>query len=189
MFSSCYSVLRPPNIDGKRPNGTIVSLHDRFDSAGKKCVPCYVAPDNKKCGTTVRWTISLELRQVTDGQSNTLLVGEKHIPMQDLGKTGQDLANYVVYGDTAYWQGEGSWSQCRGGGPGFGIAQSPEEPASKVTLLGIAGQVYVFGSYHPGVCNFSFTDGSVDTLATSIDEITLGRLCNREDGQVIEDKR
>ncbi|MBD15979.1 MAG: hypothetical protein CMJ72_12590 [Planctomycetaceae bacterium] len=177
MFSTCWSVRRPPSVNDLRPTGTIVSLHKRYDSAGQLCDEC------QGCNTET-WTNALELRQITDGTSKTLLTGEKHIPREDLGTTGQDLANYVVYADTAYWQGEGSWNQCRGGGPGFGIAQSPEEPASKVTLQGIARQVYVFGSYHPGVCNFAYTDGSVDALQVDIDEYALGRLCNREDGAI-----
>ena len=42
-----------------------------------------------------------------------------------------------------------------------------------------------FGSWHPGVCQFVFCDGSVRAIKNTIDEINLGRLAVRNDSQVI----
>ena len=42
-----------------------------------------------------------------------------------------------------------------------------------------------FGSWHSGVCNFAFCDGSVKAISNTIDEVTLGLLACRNDGQVI----
>ena len=42
-----------------------------------------------------------------------------------------------------------------------------------------------FGSWHPGVCQFAFCDGSVKAIRNTVDEVTLGRLACRNDGQVI----
>jgi prepilin-type processing-associated H-X9-DG protein len=42
-----------------------------------------------------------------------------------------------------------------------------------------------FGSWHTGVCQFAFGDGSVKAISTSIDEVNLGRLAARNDGEVI----
>jgi hypothetical protein len=45
----------------------------------------------------------------------------------------------------------------------------------------------VFGSYHPGICQFVFDDGSVHALVGSIDPVTLRLLANRSDGEVVPD--
>ena len=53
---------------------------------------------------------------------------------------------------------------------------------------GAAGsQAYArkFGSYHPGVCQFVFCDGSVRAIRNSIDTANLRRLAVRNDGEVI----
>jgi prepilin-type processing-associated H-X9-DG protein len=42
-----------------------------------------------------------------------------------------------------------------------------------------------FGSYHPGICQFVFCDGSVHSLQNSISPATLGLLASRNDGQLI----
>jgi prepilin-type processing-associated H-X9-DG protein len=42
-----------------------------------------------------------------------------------------------------------------------------------------------FGGSHPGVCQFVFADGSVRAISTSTDEVSLGYMANRHDGQTI----
>jgi prepilin-type processing-associated H-X9-DG protein len=42
-----------------------------------------------------------------------------------------------------------------------------------------------FGSWHTGLCQFVFGDGSVRGLRNSLPGTTLGLLANRSDGQVI----
>jgi len=42
-----------------------------------------------------------------------------------------------------------------------------------------------FGSYHPGICQFVFADGSVRGVKNSTPGTTLGLLANRSDRQVI----
>ena len=107
-------------------------------------------------------------RQVTDGLSNTALLGEKHV------REGQ-LKRYPD--DSPIFDGDHLFASARVGGPGYPISSGP---ADQITLF------MSFGSWHPGVCNFAFADGSVHTLAPTLDTVVLGNLCNREDGNHVE---
>jgi prepilin-type N-terminal cleavage/methylation domain-containing protein len=104
---------------------------------------------------------SLNFQSVSDGLSNTVFVGEKHIPNFQFGK-GVDSSIYN--GDHG--------SSFKKLGTGAALARGPTG----------SGQ---FGSYHPGICQFVLGDGSVRALAVSIDVTNLDRLANRKDGQVI----
>jgi hypothetical protein len=107
--------------------------------------------------------------KITDGLSNTLFVGEKHVP---LGKFGRE-----DNGDGSIYNGDPmNENAARIAGPGYPLARSPDE-VYKIN----------FGSYHPGVCQFVMGDGSVRALPTSISGTILGYLAVRDDGQPIPD--
>jgi prepilin-type N-terminal cleavage/methylation domain-containing protein len=108
----------------------------------------------------------LRFADISDGLSNTLLVGEKHVPPQSFGTYPWDCTIY---------DGHNPACNTRAGGPGFPLAISTDDPGWK------------FGSYHIGICHFVFCDGSVHALLNSIDPVTLGLLANRHDGQVVTD--
>jgi prepilin-type N-terminal cleavage/methylation domain-containing protein len=109
------------------------------------------------------WYKGMPLRfsHVSDGLSQTLFVGEKHIPNSQFG----------VGVDSSIYNGDHG-SSFKKAGVGASLARGPTG----------SGQ---FGSYHPGVCMFVLGDGSVRSLQVSIDATNLGRLANRKDGQVI----
>jgi prepilin-type processing-associated H-X9-DG protein len=102
--------------------------------------------------------------EITDGLSNTILGGEKHVPQGTFG---------VGYLDASTWNGDNLVSCTRSGGNGIGIAHSLKDPGWK------------FGSYHNGVCQFVFADGSVQVLPSAISPDTLGLLLDINDGEVI----
>jgi prepilin-type N-terminal cleavage/methylation domain-containing protein len=104
---------------------------------------------------------------VTDGLSNTIFLGEKHVP---LDKWGVGLGSS---GDGSTYNGNrGSAMRAAD----RGLARAPTDPDQ--------GN---FGSYHPGLCQFALGDGSVRAIATSIPLSTLQLLVNIHDGQSIPD--
>jgi hypothetical protein len=107
----------------------------------------------------------LSFKDVTDGLSNTILVGEKHVQVGHFG-VGEGSG-----GDGSAYNGERG-SVLRAGN--IGLARSPTENSN-------GG----FGSYHPGVCQFVFGDGSVHVLSNTVPVSTLQLLVNIHDGQVI----
>jgi prepilin-type N-terminal cleavage/methylation domain-containing protein len=128
-------------------------------------------------GTTIvnSFKPRLRLANITDGTSNTLFFGEKHIRPDSLrGKNedrsifgGQNNSNRRVAGiqqNTAanHW-----------------VLQPPKSDS------GVANRC--FGGPHPGVCVFVMGDGSVRKLSLSININTLTALAMRMDGQAIGD--
>jgi len=104
--------------------------------------------------------------EIGDGLSNTLLVGEKHVPLGLEG--GAPL-------DCGLWDGHNVVCSIRPAGASFPMAINPDDLGWK------------FGSRHQGICQFVYCDGSVRALTKSINPVLLGLLAQRNDGQVIPD--
>lgn len=107
-----------------------------------------------------RWAI----RDVHDGTTQTLLVGEKYVPIGSIGLGyGDDQTLYL--GDDAdvrRWCMSAPKLDARNG-------TDPDR----------------FGSRHPGGCNFVFCDGSVRVISYSVDESVFQKLGNRMDGETL----
>ncbi|MCP4788338.1 MAG: DUF1559 domain-containing protein [Fuerstiella sp.] len=121
----------------------------------------YAPPDARLVSYRGRTAI----RNLKDGASNTILVGEKHVRPSRFGIAQEDGAIYN--GDHP-----GSFSRC--GGPGYPMAKSPTDAFNNN-----------FGSYHQGYCNFLFGDGVVRSVNVEISTDILGRLTARDDGQPV----
>jgi prepilin-type processing-associated H-X9-DG protein len=113
-----------------------------------------------RSGTGVRFA------EFTDGLSNTLLAGEKHVPMGMEGIGAWDCSTY-----------DGGQYRCS------------LRAASKLFPLttDVEDRRWLFGSRHTGVVNFCFADGHVKAIPVTIDPGILELLANRKDGQVIPD--
>jgi hypothetical protein len=122
------------------------------------------------CGT------GLKILDLTDGSSNTFLIGEKHVTTTGLGvfdaTTGADQ-DFNIYDSQP-----GKWAYVTGrkAGTAFPLALSPTDP--------FVGQ---FGSWHSGVVQFAYGDGSVRGVRASTPGSTLALLAARNDGQPIPD--
>jgi len=106
----------------------------------------------------------ISFTDITDGLSNTIFAGDKHVHIQNFGCGVLDCSLYN--GD--YWM-----CSSRSVGPNYPIAQKPTD------------MVVGFGGYHTGVCQFLMGDGSVRTIANNADLNTLALLANISDGQPI----
>lgn len=114
----------------------------------------------------------IRFSDIVDGLSNTLMAGEKHVPLNRFGRGWLDCSIY---------NGDYPTCSCRAAGwyPGFPVAfplaRSLRDPSP------------VFGSYHPGLVQFVFCDGHVKALPVTIDLQTLTHLAHRFDGGVVDD--
>jgi prepilin-type N-terminal cleavage/methylation domain-containing protein/prepilin-type processing-associated H-X9-DG protein len=109
--------------------------------------------------------IGIGLLGITDGTSNTLLIGDKHLTVADLGN---GIYDGCVYSATP-----------------AGITFRQAGSAHPLALSQTDAQNGQFGSWHTGVVNFAFCDGHVTSLSTSIAGTTLGFLATRAGGEVI----
>ncbi|HEV3204023.1 MAG TPA: DUF1559 domain-containing protein [Gemmataceae bacterium] len=115
------------------------------------------------------WTSNTTFQSITDGLSNTIFIGEKHVPLDAFGK--RDLG-----GDSSIYNDDHPGVNQRMAGPGRTLARSPTEPFN-----------IQFGSYHTGFCQFLMGDGSVRSIDVSVSGTILSRLSVRNDGQPVPD--
>ena len=114
---------------------------------------------------------SLRFASITDGTSNTLLIGEKQTNPKNFGGSG---------GDNEAWPNSG-WDvdeiRCANHPP----APDSEHPDESATTFWSDR----FGSSHPGVFNGVLVDGSVRGFSYTIDFDTFRNVCIRHDGEPI----
>jgi prepilin-type N-terminal cleavage/methylation domain-containing protein len=121
---------------------------------------------------------------ITDGLSNTLLVGEKYIYPADLGGNGA-TSDGSVYSSS---NGEEDTFRRFVGQSGTlyrYLVPTIEDPGINFGMNTKTWADKAFGSWHPGICQFVFCDGSVKPLPVNIDIHTLQLLGVRNDGEVI----
>jgi prepilin-type N-terminal cleavage/methylation domain-containing protein len=109
--------------------------------------------------------------QITDGTSNTLLLGEKNLDPRHY-ESGQPLND----NQGAYTGG--NWDNLR-------VARQGMEPARDTYNSGSPSYPR-FGSAHSTGWNVALCDSSVTFLTYDVDGITAGRFANRKDGNVVE---
>lgn len=116
---------------------------------------------------TARWRDRVRPADVSDGLSQTILLGEAHVPH---GRLALPPENGPAYDSGDFF------NVARVGGTGVPIAAGPTD-----TVAGMG--LFAFGSWHPGGCPMAYADGRVDLLAADTDADVVGRLCNRRDGR------
>jgi prepilin-type N-terminal cleavage/methylation domain-containing protein/prepilin-type processing-associated H-X9-DG protein len=111
-------------------------------------------------------------KQISDGTSKTLLLGEKCMNVQILGQGQAD--------DDSGWVDGWDWDNVRWGfvPPSPDWFESAESPLNESTVFHSS-----FGGSHPGQFTAGFCDGSVSSISYNVDLEIFKRACSRDDGQ------
>jgi prepilin-type N-terminal cleavage/methylation domain-containing protein len=176
--------------DGDGFNRNVLTARGAIISASITTQPPYPASPgceaDDPCGDVIDTFRIVDVRSrtgiasITDGTSNTLLIGEKHVRPTRFGLANEDRAyfsgvDYVTAQRSAGCTTVNAANVCTGGFRP--IAPFP-------TYSGTAWNI-IFGSYHSGICQFVMCDGSVRGISVNIDTTNLRRLADRADGRVI----
>lgn len=123
-----------------------------------------------------------------DGQSNQLIVGEKHIPSGGLGICESSERSW----DCPYTYSEGNQTSARNFNVGRPVhpstaAGSPEPITRSPSDFDgqekpRANNLYSFGSSHPGICQFLIGDGAVKSVSVTTDRSIIVALGDASDG-------
>jgi prepilin-type N-terminal cleavage/methylation domain-containing protein len=129
-----------------------------------------------------KWHGRNKLTDVTDGTSNTLMVGEKHCRPVD---------QWGLNGDKSVFNGGNSINYLRLAGVNptngvtYTIVANPLDNTNTV-INNVGNSSQRFGGPHAGgaICMFAFGDASVHAVKSTLDADMLGRLSCRADGLV-----
>ncbi len=151
-----------PSLSNDSPPGALGDYAACIGTTGSDWASNGIPPNGAfQLGTTA---MGVTLNQITDGTSNTLLVGEKQVAPGQEGQANNDCSIY---------NGQNILCSARGAGLAFPLAVSIQDPSWK------------YGSWHTGVVQFAFCDGSVHPIPNSTNTTVLEFLANRNDGQTI----
>jgi prepilin-type N-terminal cleavage/methylation domain-containing protein len=114
----------------------------------------------------------VKVAEVTDGISNTIMIGEKHV---QIGKFGHGYNDCSIY--------DGNNINCSVRSAGF--TGSDNQSSGFPLASSINDDAWKFGSYHPGLCQFVYGDGSVHAIRNGVSLTILDHLANRADGNTI----
>ena len=170
------------------PQPLQVARNDYAANGGGRLIPFGAGPPSLAAAKSFAWPSMkdstgicfqrsrVQLRDVTDGLSQTILLGEKHLPFTHYvdGKDRGD--NEGAYSgddrDTLRYVGT--------------LADTRYQPFSDAFLAGVEGAI--FGSAHAPGFHLSMCDGSVRMVHYSIDLQVFASLGSRNDGRTIDGK-
>lgn len=120
------------------------------------------------------------LTEISDGLSNTIAVGEKHVHPTTFGTSGGENEGWVNAGwdEDVVRFGSTDWAGNQGG-----FEPNSTHPDQAWQTANGTHWSRKFGSPHSGGGNFVFGDGSVRFLSFNVDKTQFWRACLINDGQ------
>ncbi len=147
---------RPPNLLTMKGYVGHMGVIVRSDY----CASC--TPDKAHVG----WYKRISFAQITDGSSNTMVIGEKRLHPSEY--------------ESGAWHDDWGWKE----------GWDPDTLRSTICLIGPDADInmgesfgYNFGAAHPGSMNAGFADASVHSISYDIDRELFNRLGHRSDGE------
>ncbi len=129
---------------------------------------CDYAASNREATGVVRRYKPMNLSNVTDGSSHTLLAADKRLNVAHLGEwQDDDNEGYTV-----------GWNEDT-------IRRTDRPPAPDHTRDGDGDKL--FGSSHPGIINAALVDGSVRAITVQVDKKAFRLLGDIADGEQVDD--
>ena len=125
---------------------------------------------------------AIKLREISDGTSKTIFVGEKHIRISDQLNELKPPATDPPNHDNCIYNSDQGATAGRCAGTSLAFNGQPNGNAAPIATDRDEAYNNQFGSWHPGVCNFLMGDGHVEGIDPEIDLVTLKYLANRRDG-------
>jgi hypothetical protein len=171
------------------PVENMVQLGSNSNSAGPFRVPSFATSDANRFNS---WSPILTFDNVSDGLSNQLLIGEKHIPSSKIGSCEADMMDVLLGKKKHGW--DCSYLTL-GSMPVFAnltYVRYSNYPA-KVTYIAKSSdeganynfyevQVPSYGGNHAGLANFLVGDGSVHSISATLNINILHYLSSINDG-------
>jgi prepilin-type N-terminal cleavage/methylation domain-containing protein len=155
-YAACFGMA----ADGSNSNGAIIPVARMGQSVNGNQLK-------------VPWRGQLTLLSITDGTSNTLMFGEKHIRPNSMRGKNEDRS---VFGSV-----NNAIRRMAGIDSGSTDVRPLRPPNDQNGALANSS----FGGAHPGICQFVFCDGRVQPVKLSVSLQTLTNLIIRNDGNVL----
>jgi prepilin-type N-terminal cleavage/methylation domain-containing protein len=172
-YAACGGDMRGINNDPTRQSWFNTNGSGAILIAVPQPAPPGVSPATQE---VQQWPSYTRLASIEDGTSNTFLAGEKHVPNKMFGQ--------LKVGDGPIYSGAWTCFPGRIAGVEDPLARGPDDLTPS---RGIVDGVFArkFGSWHPGICQFVFVDGSTRMIRVTIDTDNLRRYAVRNDGENI----
>jgi len=130
----------------------------------------------------------IELQRIEDGTSNTYMVGEKALGVDQYeGSAGDEATPGFDWGENQNMYTGYEWDNHRGAWPlnNTGSSKAAYQPQQDQAGLAPANPQLKFGSAHVGGLNMVFCDGSVHQMSYDIDPLVHSYLASRLDGNSV----